>query len=126
MAKDCYYFKHDANARRDPKIRSLRKKYGSAGYGNYWIIIEELRETSKYKLEDKPYVWDSLAEQMFMSIEDAKAFVKDLANGFDLLAQEKGFFWSPSLSQRMSQLDLIRQKRSYAGKMSGEARRGDD
>ena len=42
MAKDAYYFSHDANARLDPKNQAMICKYGMAGYGMYWIIIEML------------------------------------------------------------------------------------
>ena len=49
MSKDAYYFKHDAHARHDPKIRALINKYGLDGYGKFWVIIEMLREETTYK-----------------------------------------------------------------------------
>ena len=51
--KDSRYFKHDANARNDPKIKALLNKYKMEGYGRYWIVVEMLREASHYRLEDK-------------------------------------------------------------------------
>lgn len=115
MAKDSYYFQHDSNARYDPKIQALIKKYGIEGYGRYWILIEILRDSSNYKLEDKSYVWLSLAEQMLCSVEDIKKFVNDCIKEFELIEKIDKLFYSPSLLCRMLKLDDIRQKRSKAG-----------
>ena len=112
--KDSYYFKHDAYARHDPKIQALLKKYNMEGYGRWWVIIEMLREANGYKLEDKQYIWLSLAEQMLCSVEEVKEFVKDCSD-YELLIQADGFFYSMSLLDRMTKLDDIRHKRSLAG-----------
>ena len=115
MAKDAYYFKHDTNARHDPKIKSLINKYGLEGYGRFWVIIEMLREAERYKLEDKKYIWEALAEQMKIDVKDVKQFIKDCVEDFELFIQEDGFFYSNSLLQRMIKLDEIREKRREAG-----------
>jgi len=112
--KDSYYFQHDSNARNDPKIKALIKKYGMEGYGRFWVIIEMMRESSNYKLDDRPYIWNALAEYMHVSVEDVKGFLKDCVNEFDLLIQEDGFIYSQSLLTRMNKLDEIRAKRKYA------------
>jgi uncharacterized protein YdaU (DUF1376 family) len=39
-----YYFKHDDNARRDPKIIRLLRIKGMKGYGIYWALVEILHE----------------------------------------------------------------------------------
>lgn len=112
--KDAYYFKHDANARNDPKIKALMGKYGIAGYGRFWVIIEMLRESTGYKIEDKEYIWSALANDMEYSIEEVKTFMKDCVNEFNLFVQEDGFFYSESFLGRMNKLDEIRQKRKFA------------
>ena len=112
--KDAYYFPHDSNARHDPKIKSLMNKYGVEGYGRYWIIIEMLREDKRYKLEDKKYIWEALAEQMKIDVKDVKQFIKDCVEDFELLIQTDGFFYSDSLLKRMLKLDDIREKRKQA------------
>lgn len=38
------WFKHKTNANRDTKLRKLRLKYGMAGYGLYWYLIEHIAE----------------------------------------------------------------------------------
>lgn len=40
MAKDAYWFRHDSNASTDPKMMRLTAKYGCAGYGAFWRVIE--------------------------------------------------------------------------------------
>lgn len=115
MSKDSYYFKHDANARHDPKIHALLKTYGVEGYGRYWIILEVLRESSHYRIVDKPYMWESLAQQMMCSVEQVKKFVDDCVELFDLLTKDQGFIYSSSFLLRMQKLDEIREKRSRAG-----------
>lgn len=112
--KDAYYFRHDSNARNDPKIKALISKYGVEGYGRFWIVIEMLREAAHYKLEDKEYVWDALAEQMKCPIKEARNFIQDCVKKFELLVQEDGYFYSPSLLLRMIKLDEIRDKRKAA------------
>jgi len=112
--KDSYYFKHDSNARNDPKIKALVNKYGIEGYGRFWIVVEMLRESSNYKLNDKQYIWDALAEQMKCNVDEVKIFVKDCTENFELFTQENGFFYSESLLTRMIKLDSIRRKRSQA------------
>ncbi|MEO7048903.1 MAG: Lin1244/Lin1753 domain-containing protein [Ferruginibacter sp.] len=44
MAKETFYFRHDYNARNDDKILELRAKFGSEGYGIFWMIIETMAE----------------------------------------------------------------------------------
>lgn len=42
--KETFYFSHDYNANRDPKIIKLLNKFNWSGYGMYWRIIEILHE----------------------------------------------------------------------------------
>jgi len=122
VAKDAYYFKHDAHARHDPKIVALIKKYGLEGYGRFWVVIEMLREDSTYKLEEKKYIWGALADQFKCEPDEAKKFIDDCVIEFELFIREEGFFYSASLLGRMVKLDEIRLKRSIAGKMGAAAR----
>ncbi len=115
--KDARYFRHDSNARHDSKIKALIKKYGIEGYGRFWVIIETMREESGYKIIQKPYMIESLAEQMKCSCDEVKQFIKDCIEEYELFVQEDGFFYSPSLILRMSKLDMLRadrQRGAYA------------
>lgn len=44
MGNNSYWFKHDDNARRDPKLTKLRRIKGMKGIGIYWCLIEILHE----------------------------------------------------------------------------------
>ena len=114
--KDAYYFKHDSNARNDPKIQALIEKYGVEGYGRFFIIIEMMRESSHYRLEDKPYVLRSIANQFKINIEQTKVFLDDCVSEFSLLEFESSYYFSRSFLERMNHLDDVRQKRQEAGR----------
>ncbi len=118
MPKDTPYFRHDSNARYDPKIRALVKKYGMTGYGRYWIIIEMLREQHAYKMEDEEYNWEALAEQMQSETKDVRDFVEDCVKKFKLFTQEDGYFYSESLIVRMRVLDDLRASRQRGAFMT--------
>lgn len=118
--KDAYYFKHDSNARHDPKIKALIKNYGIEGYGRFWIVLEAMRAASNYKLEDKEYVWLALAEDMNCSIEQVKTFIQDCIENFSLFYRNDNFIYSESFLVRMIKLEDIRMKRSLAGKKRWE------
>jgi hypothetical protein len=114
MAKDTRYFTHDHDARHDHKIHALIKKYGVEGYGRFWIVIENMREISGYKLNGKSYVYESLAEQMKCTAEEVKQFLADCVQEFDLFVQEDGFIYSESLLTRMAKLDAMRRNNRNA------------
>ena len=106
--KDARYFTHDDNARHDPKIRALIKKYGMEGYGRFWVIVETMRETTGHKITDKKYVLEAFAEQMQCSAEQVKGFIKDCIEEFELFAHGEGYFYSISLLERMAKLEAMR------------------
>jgi hypothetical protein len=39
------WFKHDANASIDAKLKKLKHKYGMEGYGTYWYLLECIART---------------------------------------------------------------------------------
>jgi len=124
MANDPYYFTHDANAASDPKIKAMIRKYGCEGYGRYWIVIEMLRTQAGYKIEDKPYNWDALAEQMHCTSDALALYIKDCIGVFELFIQdEAGFIYSQSLLKRMVHLDGVRAQRVRAAEAMHKIRR---
>ena len=123
MAKDTYYFSHDSNARNDPKIACLRKKYGWVGYGLYWAIIEVLRDQPCYSypqaLLDGLAItigWDHNDPQTEeISFNDFVKFCCDVG----LLIIENDALKSNSLISRMKSLDDKRQRLAEAGRIGG-------
>jgi hypothetical protein len=112
--KEAYYFPHDANARNDLKISAMLSKYGVAGYGMYWMIVEVLRESKNFEAEHKKYTYSALAKQMSCTDEQVEAFISDCINAFELFQSNERTFWSESLKRRMEIKNEIAEKRRFA------------
>lgn len=124
MAKDAYYFKHDADAKNDPNMLLCRSKYGAAGYGNYFMIIEMLRVEDGYRLPITKHTYRSISLVLQeLSPDETRSFVDDLVD-FALLSRDSKFIWSESLLRRMRELDALRQNRAAAGSKGAAARWG--
>ena len=112
--KDAYYFSHDSNARNDQRLMKVRMKYGMEGYGVYFGIIEILREQAEYTL-----LFDDLESISFDLRVDLEK-VEDIVSNYNLFVIEgMSMFYSKSLKRRMEKLDLIKEKRSEAGRIGG-------
>lgn len=115
--KDAYWFRHDANARHDDKCYALMKKYGMAGYGMYWVIIERLREATDYKLSEDPITLNGLAAEFDMDVEKVKTFIDDLITVFGLLRRDEGGFVSSArLLRDMALKETLSSKNSQNAK----------
>jgi hypothetical protein len=110
--KDAYYFSHDANASRDPKILKMRAVYGMKGYGCYWVIVEILREQNNYKLSIDDI--DTITMQTQCEPEYIVKFIEDCIEKFKLFRKNKKYFWSKSLLGRMKLMEEKREKASKA------------
>lgn len=114
MAKEAYYFSHDANSRNDPKILSMMLDYGIEGYGMFWIVVENLREQDGYKLKQDKSTWRALAMQMHKTVEDSKTFIEECIKEYELFETDGVSFYSLSLLRRMNKKDEVTQKRKDA------------
>ena len=119
------YFSHDANATEDPKIIALIDKYGMAGYGRFWTVVEALRSSEDFRLKVSPaYNLTALARKLRLSVEEAGTFL-----AFCCDAEQCGLFeqngdgslWSPSLSRRMEHMEEVSRIRSEMGRRGGKA-----
>jgi hypothetical protein len=115
-----YYFSHDSNARNDLKIKALRRKYKSAGYGNWWIVLEYLKEANEYKLKLDEITLSAFCEEFNVNIDELQIFLNDLVNVFQLLKSDGESIWSEGLIKRMSIRDERRKKLQEAGKKGAE------
>jgi len=113
MARD--WFKHDINARHDVKIVLMRAKYGMAGYGAWWALIETLREIENYKLPVK-HLPALCLDFDYQEIHD---FINDCISEFDLLCSDGDYIWSDSLLMRMQAYDELVTQRTEAGRKGG-------
>lgn len=122
MPKDVYYFKHDANASQDIKLKALRKQYGWAGCGWYWYVIEQMRSESNYKLSYDDLIFDSLATDFDVEADKIKQFI-DYCINIKLLTKNGTGFFSERLTRDMKSLESIRESNREAGRVSGAIRR---
>ena len=120
--KDAYYFSHDSNARNDQRLIKVRMKYGMEGYGIYFGIIEIMREQEDYIISE------SDIESVAYDLRVEKDMIKDLLYNHRLFeirrdaVRKEAFFFSKSLKRRMEKLDLIKEKRSEAGRIGGKSK----
>lgn len=108
--KEAYYFSHDSNASRDPKMIAVRRRFGAMGYGVYFMIIERLREEGDYTYSCN---YADLAYDIQVEEEVVRAIVEE----FDLFAfTECGErFYSPSLLRRMELMEAALQEKGKNG-----------
>lgn len=121
--KDAYWFPHDANARTDPKVQALIRDHGSAGYGLFWIIVEMLREQDGYRMMQAQYVWSAIAMQSQCEFEDVQQFISDCITKYQLLDEDEGYIYSPSLNRRMGRADERREKNRKSAETRWECER---
>lgn len=118
--KDARYFFHDVDASQDPKMLLLRARWGWAGVGMYWRLIEALRASGDFTYPLAPVVVG-----LMLQIEETEAD-QFLAFLFEIKLTEKTEnlenFFSPALTQRMEKLEAIRTRYSEAGKKGGQKR----
>jgi hypothetical protein len=113
--KDNYYFSHNSNLHRDPKVAAMLTVYGYAGYGWYNAILEILREQENYRLPiNTKYAYKTLGRELDTTEKKAQKFIDDCVNEFSLFKRDEQFLWSDDLLYSMEILDEKRQQRVEA------------
>lgn len=107
MAKTTDYFSHDADARNDQKILSLRMKMGVEGYGIYFMLLEWERAQEDFIIRAS---YEILAFDLRTEAEKVRAVVED----FGLFVVTEDGFWSESFAARMRKMQDVSRKRSAA------------
>ena len=123
MAKETYYFSHDANARNDEKILMLRADYGWEGYGIYWLLIEMMFETEDTHLYHKNIKGIAVANNINRTKLD-KVVNTCIEEG--LFQSDGKSFYSESLRRRKNMYKELTRKRSEGGKKAMAKRWGND
>ncbi len=89
------YFSHDYNSRNDKKLIKVFMKYGVAGIGIYWCIIEMLYEEAGY-LDTIEY------ERITFELRTEYDTVKDIIENFDLFIIKGTKFHSETAIDRLN------------------------
>jgi hypothetical protein len=116
MTKDSFWFKHDSNAKDDPKCTLLIEQLGLEGFGIYWVLIEILREQPDYKYPLK--LIPALSRKYNTTAEKMGTVVK----GYDLFSIDENNFFSDSLLERMNDYDALKETRRNAALMRWESK----
>lgn len=98
--KKTYYFQHDYNARNDPKLQAVMIKYGLAGIGAFWCIVEMLYE------QDGTLPITSIPSIAYTLHADEE-MLKNIVCKMDLFECNKNFFWSRSVRKRLGIINEI-------------------
>jgi len=117
MSKDAYWFRHDSNASRDPKIMVMRTIYGFEGYGMYWGIIESLREQPDYKIKiGGKYGFKVLAGMIGANADTLEPFVLDCVKEFELFQIEGDYLACEALENRMKRWEANKANGAKGGR----------
>lgn len=94
------YFSHDSNARNSTKLIALRMKYGAAGYGVFFMILERLREEPNYTCVRDYNV-------IAFDLHESNALIKSVIEDFGLFSftEDGKYFYSESFNRRMEKKD---------------------
>lgn len=94
MKPNTYYFPHDYNARRDPKIIRLIRDLKMDGYGTFWSVVEMLYDSGGFLLESEipAYAWE-----LRISEDNLKSVIYD----YGLFKIEDGRITSDSALRRL-------------------------
>ena len=116
MAKDAYWFRHDANARNDIKVIELRSLHGYEGYGIYFAILEVMREQAHYAIPENKIgmVGVALGEPP----QKVAGIIEDCIEA-GLFVREDGLIYSPSFINRLSKWEDVKNRNETNGAKGG-------
>lgn len=117
--KKTYYFQHDYNARNDPKLQAVMIKYGLAGIGAFWCIVEMLYE------QDGTLPITSIPSIAYTLHADEE-MLKNIVCKMDLFECNKKFFWSRSVRKRLGIINEISDIRRKAAEKRWKSNKKDD
>ena len=115
--KDSYWFRHDSNARNDPKMVALRRVHGWEGVGIFWALVELLREQQEYFISR-----DTLVDLAYDMRADDLPQIVDTCCDVGLLVCDDDMVSAPALSRNMEAWDKRRLSLAIAGRKGGLSR----
>jgi uncharacterized phage protein (TIGR02220 family) len=109
--KDSFWFRHDANARRDLKMINLRRRTGWDGVGLFWALVETMREEDGYSLTDG-MIDDLGYELRAENLGEIIAVCIEVG----LFERQGNRIFSPALNRRMEAWDASRERKRKAAR----------
>jgi len=116
------YFSHDRDARSDPKIVKVRRKYGMEGYGLYFALLEMLYSQTDCRLPYDDDQFDAIAYDLRTDV-DMREFV-DFCTDKGLFRHDSQHFWSDSMLRRIDEATDKSNRRREAAVAAAQARWG--
>ena len=128
MSKSPYY-SHDCDMWNDPKIIKVRRKHGIAGYG----LVNRLNELLFIAEHNRIGLDDETLDDIIYDLQDETVVTREVLDDvilhYKLYEREDGdddndtgYFYSKRMRRNIEKMNEIKQKRSYAGQMSGKSR----
>ena len=111
------YFNHDCDARNDERVIRLRIRYGAAGYGIYFMLLELLHASPDCTLETD---YKALAFDLRVPACRIKAIVEQ--SGLFALIDDGRRFYSERLARDIGEQEKLERRRAEAGRMGADAR----
>lgn len=111
------YFSHDCDARNDERVTRLRIRYGAAGYGIYFMLLELLQAAPEYTLETD---YKALAFDLRVPACRIKTIVEQ--SGLFVIIDDGQRFYSERLARDMGEQERLERRRAEAGRMGADAR----
>lgn len=105
------YFSHDYNSRNDKKLANLTMKFGLAGIGAYWCVVEMLYEEGGYLLLTE-------YDRITFELRATNELITFLIHDSNLFKNDGNKFWSESAIDRLK----MRAEKSQKARESIEKR----
>lgn len=104
------YFSHDADMRNHRKIKSIRTKFGIAGYAVWSMTLEFLTSSEGNKFSGSEDEIELIAGDFGISVTELQEFLSFFVKIKSLFIQD-GFYYSVSLNERLA---AVYEKRAKA------------
>lgn len=121
MSKE--YFSHDYNTRNKKKLAALIHYEKMKGYGLFWVIVEMLHEDSCKWMDLDEVTYIAIKNESGCDIKYIKTFVEKCISTYKVFIKEGSRFTTDRVLRNIEKRDEIKQKRSFAGKLSAEKRK---
>ena len=103
------YFSHDSDMRDDPKIKTLRRKYGLEGYAIWSMLLEVLTDSERFKYKNDDLSMEILAGDFDINKQKLIEIINYLVK-LELLNNGDNYLECNQLTKRFSALISNRER----------------